>query len=241
MPKYNFYAVIKNGVKTIVYNWKECEQLTNGIKGVKFKGFINRQDAEEWNGAYVSTEKRPSFDTPPLRDQYPQQLEAANEKKHAIMYTDAAYISARKFAGVGIYSESFNLREHIQLEFEGTTNQRAELYGVFKAINYYNEHRADFPAGVTVFTDSNWSVNTLTIWPITWERKRKEFNAANPKKEQKEWMTFAGKPVKHLDIIQPTLELINTLRETNSEVNIFWIPRKLNEKADALSRGVMDV
>lgn len=241
MPKHTFYAVVKDGVKTVVYTWKECESLTKGIKGVTFKGFDNRQEADAWSGKYEAKLSHTPRQTPPDRTQYPQQLAAAIEKKHAIIYTDAAYLSHIRFAGIGIYSETLNLKIHEKLEFDEYTSQRAELFAISKALNHYKERRADYPSGLTLFTDSQWSVNTLTVWPATWERKRIEYNLSNPKQEQTEWKVYSGATVKHLDIIYPALELIATMRESGCEINITWISRNHNEKADSLSRGNTDV
>jgi ribonuclease HI len=255
MPKYACYAVIKNGQKTIVTTWEDCFRMTNKIKGVRFKGFESQQEADVWGGEYISKSgivnetKRPK----PSRTEYPEQLKVATEQKHAIMYTDAAFLREIKFAGAGIYSETFGLNDHERLDFNAMTNQRAELYAVAKALKYYEDNYKNYctdsceancnkhHSGLTLFTDSNWSVNTLTVFPKTWERKRREHNVLNLTNEQETWVTKSGKEPKHLDIIVPTLNLIEKLREDNHTINIYWIPRELNTKADALSRGVVKV
>ena len=48
MPKQKFYAVKSDNEKKIVTTWTECEKLTHGVKGVLFKSFATREEAEAW-------------------------------------------------------------------------------------------------------------------------------------------------------------------------------------------------
>ena len=48
MPKQKFYAVKSENEKKIVTTWTECEKLTPGVKGVLFKSFATREEAEAW-------------------------------------------------------------------------------------------------------------------------------------------------------------------------------------------------
>jgi ribonuclease HI len=48
MPKQKFYAVKSEKEKKIVTTWTECEKLTHGVKGVLFKSFGSRAEAEAW-------------------------------------------------------------------------------------------------------------------------------------------------------------------------------------------------
>ena len=48
MPKQKFYAVKSENEKKIVTTWTECEKLTHGVKGVLFKSFATREEAEAW-------------------------------------------------------------------------------------------------------------------------------------------------------------------------------------------------
>ena len=48
MPKVKFYAIKAPEKSQIVDSWAECESLTHGIKGVLFKSFATRAEAEAW-------------------------------------------------------------------------------------------------------------------------------------------------------------------------------------------------
>lgn len=48
MPKQKFYAIKSLNESKIVMTWAECEKLTHGVKGVLFKSFGSRAEAEAW-------------------------------------------------------------------------------------------------------------------------------------------------------------------------------------------------
>ncbi|OWV11414.1 viroplasmin family protein [Fibrobacter sp. UWB5] len=48
MPKQKFYAIKSPNENKIVMTWAECEKLTHGVKGVLFKSFGSRAEAEAW-------------------------------------------------------------------------------------------------------------------------------------------------------------------------------------------------
>ena len=48
MPKQKFYAIKTPEESKIVMTWAECKKLTHGVKGVLFKSFASRAEAEAW-------------------------------------------------------------------------------------------------------------------------------------------------------------------------------------------------
>lgn len=48
MPKQKFYAIKTPEESKIVMTWAECEKLTHGVKGVLFKSFASKAEAEAW-------------------------------------------------------------------------------------------------------------------------------------------------------------------------------------------------
>ena len=48
MPKQKFYAIKSPEESKIVMTWAECEKLTHGVKGLLFKSFATRAEAEAW-------------------------------------------------------------------------------------------------------------------------------------------------------------------------------------------------
>ncbi|MBO7512294.1 MAG: ribonuclease H family protein [Fibrobacter sp.] len=48
MPKQKYYAIKTPNESKIVMTWAECEKMTHGVKGVLFKSFGSRAEAEAW-------------------------------------------------------------------------------------------------------------------------------------------------------------------------------------------------
>ena len=48
MAKQKFYAIKALDGGKIVLSWEECQQLTHGVKGVLFRAFPSRVEAENW-------------------------------------------------------------------------------------------------------------------------------------------------------------------------------------------------
>jgi len=96
-----------------------------------------------------------------------------------------------------------------------TTNNRMELTAIAGALELV-------PAGtpVTIHTDSNLAVRTLTEWAAGWERRG--------------WTRKTG-PVENLDLVRPLFEALRT----RPEVDLVWIKahagNRWNEYADALA------
>lgn len=94
------------------------------------------------------------------------------------------------------------------------TNQRAELLALQYAIAYMAE------AGLagTIYTDSKYAIQCLTEWGPTWAKNG--------------WRKSDKKPVLHVDVIQPMLELWQSV--TGIELkHVFGH----TGKSDAISQG----
>lgn len=96
-----------------------------------------------------------------------------------------------------------------------TTNNRMELTAIAGALELV-------PAGtpVTIHTDSNLAVRTLTEWAAGWERRG--------------WTRKTG-PVENLDLVRPLYEAL----KDRPEITLVWIKahagNRWNEYADALA------
>jgi ribonuclease HI len=58
MPKQKFYAIKRPEGGQIVDSWEVCETLVRGEKGVKYKSFSNRAEAEAWLSGEVAEEPK---------------------------------------------------------------------------------------------------------------------------------------------------------------------------------------
>ena len=57
MAKQKFYALKAPTGGKIVLSWEECEKLTHGVKGMLFKSFATRQEAQNWLDGVSETPK----------------------------------------------------------------------------------------------------------------------------------------------------------------------------------------
>ena len=77
---------------------------------------------------------------------------------------------------------------------EPQTNQRAELQAFFHAFRIVKERQSP----TTIYTDSMYSINCITVWATGWKKKG--------------WKKADGKPVLHLDIIEPMVILYEEIK-----------------------------
>ena len=77
---------------------------------------------------------------------------------------------------------------------EPQTNQRAELQAFYHAFRIVKERQSP----TTIYTDSMYSINCITVWATGWKKKG--------------WKKADGKPVLHLDIIEPMVILYEEIK-----------------------------
>ena len=100
------------------------------------------------------------------------------------------------------------------------TNQRAELTAILRAIDVAPRHR-----DVTIFTDSRYAIDCVTVWFVNWRRNN--------------WMTKDNKPVENRDLIESILVKIEERNELKVKTLFQWIKGHNrdpgNEAADRLA------
>lgn len=118
-----------------------------------------------------------------------------------IVFTDGSYIknksSGLEKSGYGIYFPNGEL-PNISRSFTHVplTNQRAELYAIYKAIYYITTKLS--VKKIKIYTDSEYSLKSLTIWIKNWKKNN--------------WKTATGQQVKNTDIILNVDKLISDFR-----------------------------
>lgn len=112
------------------------------------------------------------------------------------IFTDGSCThNGREYAigGIGVYfpnGEYPNISK--QFSHPPISNQRAELYAIYKAVKKFI-HEIDKYHEITIYTDSQYSINCLTKWCNKWDKNG--------------WKTL-NKPVKNQDIIRPIIRMI---------------------------------
>lgn len=127
------------------------------------------------------------------------------------IYTDGSCIVQEKVGGWSIVSKDFEESGPMI----GTTNNEMELYAIYKAVRKYGEYDS-----ITIYSDSQYAVNTLTTWAYKWK--------ANG------WRKKGG--IKNLQLIQMIFEIV----ENNDAIKFVHVKGHngdpMNELADKLAR-----
>jgi len=150
------------------------------------------------------------------------------------IFTDGSFMKKSQnkiFCGYGIHFPNKELkdvsRKFIHLP---CTNQRAELYAIYKAIKLVvtsNKLKKKNISKIHIYTDSEYSIKSLTLWSKKWE----ENNLKNSKKED----------VLNQDIIKPIYKYLKehpnkvTFTHVRSHTNKQDFNSKCNTMADNLA------
>ncbi|KGY15448.1 hypothetical protein PABG_11761 [Paracoccidioides brasiliensis Pb03] len=141
------------------------------------------------------------------------------------IYTDGSSLRNGRMgakAGVGVYFGPGDKSRNVSEPLKGSrqTNQRAELTAIIRALDIAPRHR-----DVTIFTDSKYAINCVTVWFVNWQRNK--------------WMTSEDKPVENKDLIQSILEKIQERTVLNVKTLFEWVRGHNrdpgNEAADRLA------
>ncbi|XDG09919.1 hypothetical protein ABKA04_009534 [Annulohypoxylon sp. FPYF3050] len=160
-----------------------------------------------------------------------------NDQKKALAYVDGACSDNGQqnpqaaWAAVLRPSIGDNIRPCIvsgRLELKGpfgddsvATSNRAELRAAIAALRR-NDWRADGFSSVVIATDSSYLADGATEWVRNWVRNG--------------WKTRSGSSVKNQDLWELFLGEVEKCRETGLEVELWKIPREMNELADAVAK-----
>lgn len=134
------------------------------------------------------------------------------------MYTDGSFMKTKggEKCGYGVYYPNKEF-ESISSPFTHSplTNQRAELYAILKGL--LQIYRSNKHLNVKVYSDSEYSIKSMTIWIKQWKKNG--------------WKTANNKPVSNQDII---LKLDKLLEKHKGKI-IFQHVRAHTQKSDQYS------
>lgn len=110
------------------------------------------------------------------------------------VFTDGSHLKPSDKCGYGIHfpNNEFNdiSKPFIKLP---KTNQRAELYAIYKAIKIIQKR--DKLYNITIYSDSEYSIKSYTEWIDNWKKNN--------------WIGTNKKPIKNQDIIKKTSDLMS--------------------------------
>lgn len=135
------------------------------------------------------------------------------------VFTDGSSMKRNiKIAGYGIYFPNKEL-PNVSRSFKHPplTNQRAELYAIYVALILI-KNNLDYDK-IKIYTDSEYSIKSLTIWAYDWEKNH--------------WKTASGTKVKNQDIIKPVFDI---LKKMSGKVEMIHVMSHTG-KTDYMSLG----
>ena len=219
------YSVNK-GLQPGLYNsWKDCEKNVKGYPNAIFKKFKDKGDAEYFliNGK-----------DPPKHEEDTNEIKNnENTKKYQIpsginVFTDGSRILKENnfYGGYGIYFGDNDERNKGEPYTDGEiTNNRAELFAILESLKILKKE-IDEKQIINIFTDSEYSLKSVTEWYKKWEKEN--------------WKDKDGNVRKNIDYIIP----ISSILKNNKNINIKHIYSHTgkkdymsigNEKADNLA------
>lgn len=145
-----------------------------------------------------------------------------------IFYTDGSCLkngSQENTGGFGVLG--LDKDEKIVVSYskrsENTTNNREELKAILYVLKNYGNDPNNIP---TVYSDSAYSVNTLTNWMYNWSYNN--------------WIKSDGKTPENLDIIQEYYDLCNKGYQINLQKVKGHSTNKWNNLVDNLATGKIE-
>jgi ribonuclease HI len=146
------------------------------------------------------------------------------------IFTDGSFKklkNTKALCGYGIYFPNGEL-DNVSRPFihEPLTNQRAELYAILKSLRNLEKEKINYDE-VIIYTDSEYSIKSVTIWYKTWEKNK--------------WKNAKGQAVMNQDIIRPIINILKDnlgkikFKHVNSHTGKQDFESLSNEMADKLA------
>ncbi|KAI9053915.1 hypothetical protein LZ554_002860 [Drepanopeziza brunnea f. sp. 'monogermtubi'] len=223
-----FYGVAVGHLPGVYTNWADANEQILGAEKPKFKKFETRKEAEAFvrSGAVAQRKKveakravkdedgeeggEDEEDDDEEEEEEEPVPKKANTKLSKVIkvYTDGSALGNGRtgaVAGVGVFfgvGDSRNVSE--PLEGMPQTNNRAELTGILRALQIAPKDK-----DLEIVTDSNYSINCVTVWFRGWAAKG--------------WKKSDGKDAENTDLIKAIRELIDERDENGKETKFTWI------------------
>jgi len=126
-----------------------------------------------------------------------KRISGSSAPQPLVVFTDGSSLDNGREgcrAGLGIYFGSSDPRNVSRRIKSKPTNNIAELKAIIEATELIKADKSIPKATeIKIYTDSEYSINAITIWSINWERNN--------------WINTAGKPVKNKKLIQRARKL----------------------------------
>lgn len=152
--------------------------------------------------------------------------------KNVDLFTDGSQIREKKTyksLGIGwayIVKENKNTIHSKYNSIKEGNSQVAELTAIYEALYYVSGMSHHEKMNINVYSDSEYSIKSLTIWYHNWIKNN--------------WIKPNKSKVKHREIIEPSLKMIDNLKKNGHKVTFTHV-RSHTEKQDYISLGNAEV
>ncbi len=135
-----------------------------------------------------------------------------------IIFTDGSFSRKAKTCGCGVYFPNSEIKNiSVPFKLHPLTSQRTELYAIYIAL-YKIIKNVKFDK-ITVYSDSMYSINSLTNWIYKWDKN--------------EWIGTNKKSIKNIDILK---KLLSILKKYGRKIEFFHV-KSHTKKTDFYSLG----
>ncbi|MFT5445653.1 MAG: ribonuclease HI [Gammaproteobacteria bacterium] len=232
------YYVVWQGRKTGVFaDWVSCKQQVDKFPGARFKSFSSRAEAEVAYGkpGTVATVSSARANTVARAGARPASRAKSNNavKTYSIAEVEALQADTKIFtdggcepnpgqagSGIAVYREQKPDQLWYGLYNPAGTNNTAELNALHQGM-LMAEQETSVGRSVAIFCDSKYSIQCVTQWASSWQKKG--------------WKKPGGE-IKNLQLIQEMFALYQTL---SSEVQVLHVNGHVgvqgNELADRMT------
>lgn len=183
----SYYAVVNGRIPGIYEDWHECQNQVHRFGYHKFKRFNTRRDAGDYMREYYDSDYESHYE---FYDPDPLEMhiytDGACRNNHLVMYGGSE-------AGYGVYFGRNDHRNQSGRVPGNQTNQSAELYAIYRALEYYFQDVTNGNEVYNIYTDSRYSINALTKWYRSWEKNG--------------WVTLQGREMLQINKLSESVEI----------------------------------
>lgn len=181
-----YYAVHKGRSVGVFTDWDVVKKLVDGFNGPKQKKFKSKEDAEY----FVKYGEVPCKVDPKIPIVY----------NDLTIFTDGSHSPVTNKTAIGIaFSRPYHPYNYNELLPENTTNQKAELYAIAKALEILTcqIQQTHDVSTIEIWTDSDYSVKSVYEYSIGWVKNG--------------WIASTGEKVKYRKHIEYVISQLKEL------------------------------
>lgn len=231
------YAVHKGWTPGVYRTWMDAQQAVDGFSGAVYRRFLDEVRAEafvKYGNCGPPVDERVGVAVPGPVAARSKTGETLEETENTlIVFTDGSCLrqgTPQASAGIGVVFP-FHHRQLSEPLRERPTNNRAELVAILRSFTIADEIDPSRRKTLVIYTDSEYSLKTMTRWIKSWKVKG--------------WKRSNGEPVLNVDILEKIdqamhkrrIEMVHVRAHTGKQDPI----HRWNDVADRLAQDAAGV